>query len=820
MPKTGLRRQLGALACMTAMLTNTAAVSADDGWQERLKALENGATSNLDFTAYQIAQAAAVKDFDIPAQPLANAIALFGQQSGLQVSVDADLIRNANSVGVKGRLAAEDALQRLLDGSGFTYRMEPDQTVTLVALPASQSGPVKLAPVEVTGEAETATSPVDGYVAHRSATGTKTDTLLIETPQSISVIPRQRIEDQQPQSVAEALNYTAGVKADNYGTDSRFDWVSFRGFEAYTPGFFQDGLAARNNNTWAVWRTEPYGVERIEVLRGPSSVLYGQNSPGGMLNIISKRPLDEPFHELQFLAGSNERFQGAFDLSGPVDKEKTFLYRIIGLARDSETQVDYVDDNRQFIAPSFTWQPNEDSSLTVLTHFQREDIGTTLGFLPASGTLLNNPHGEIPRSRFTGEPDYDHFDKTEWSVGYLLEHAFDETWTVRQNARFGQIDMDLGQVYGAAMDADERSLLRNVFTSDEKVNAFSIDNQVQAAFDTGPVAHTALLGLDFQRHHFRQKSGFDAGPPLDIYDPDYGADIVDPPLYLDADITLQQTGVYLQEQAKLFDQLVLVLGGRQDWATIDTKDYLAADRIEQKDDDFTWRGGLVYLSPIGLAPYFSYSESFFPTATLGADGQPLKPETGRQYEAGLKFQPEGIDSFITFAAFDIRRQNYVTYDENFVAQQTGEIHSRGLELEAQMSLMDGLNMTAAYTWLPTFKVTKSADITELGRRVPSVPEHMASLWADYRFQQGPLEGLGFGGGVRYVGQTEGNSHNDKAMEVPGYTLFDAAMSYELEGVKAQLNVKNIADKRYVGSCWDTCYYGSGRVFIGTITYRW
>jgi iron complex outermembrane receptor protein len=132
-----------------------------------------------------------------------------------------------------------------------------------------------------------------------------------------------------------------------------------------------------------------------------------------------------------------------------------------------------------------------------------------------------------------------------------------------------------------------------------------------------------------------------------------------------------------------------------------------------------------------------------------------------------------------------------------------------------MSLAAGLSMTAAYTWLPVFKVTESADLSEVGRRVPSVPEHMASLWADYKFREGPLEGIGFGGGVRYVGRTEGNSHNDKAMEVPGYTLFDAAVSYELYGVKAQLNVKNIADKRYVGSCWDTCYYGSG-----TLTYRW
>jgi len=817
MPKT----PWSALACLTAVLTHATAAGADESWQQRLQALESGAKPNLDVSAYQVAQAPEVKDYDIPAQPLANAIALFGQQSALQVSVDADLIRSATSAGVKGRMTAEAALQRLLEGSGFTYRLEPDRTVTLVAVPAGQSGPVKLAPVEVTGEAETATSPAEGYVAHRSATGTKTDTPLIETPQSISIITRDRLTDQQPQSVAEALNYTAGIKSDNYGADSRFDWVSFRGFEAYQPGFFQDGLLGRNNNTYAVWRTDPYGIERIEVMRGPSSVLYGQGSPGGLVNIVTKRPLEERLNEVQFLAGSHERFQGAFDFSGPVDEDKTLLYRLTGLVRDSESEVDYVDDNRQFIAPAFTWRPNEDTSLTVLTHFQREDTQSSLGFLPASGTLLDNPNGNIPRSRFTGEPGYDHFDKTQWSVGYLFEHAFDDTWTVRQNARFGQIDVDYAQVYATGMLADQRTITRNAFTSREKVDAFAIDNQIQAEFETGPVKHTGLLGLDYQRHHFYQKAGLGPTATLDVYDPNYGADIDDPPLFAHANTTLQQTGLYLQEQAKLFDRLVLVLGGRHDWASVDTDDQLNAAHVSQDKTDFTWRAGAVYLAPLGLAPYFNYSESFFPVATIDpATGQPFAPETGRQYEAGIKFQPEGFDSFATFSAFDIRRQNYITYDSNGLPRQTGEIHSRGLEVEAQMSLDEGLNMTAAYTWLPTFEVTESADPSELGNRVPQVPEHMASLWLDYKFLQGPLEGLGIGGGMRYIGRTFGDSINSNEMQVPDYTLFDAALSYEIEGWRAQLNVKNIADKRYVSSCWGTCYYGQGRTFTGTLTYRW
>jgi iron complex outermembrane receptor protein len=540
-----------------------------------------------------------------------------------------------------------------------------------------------------------------------------------------------------------------------------------------------------------------------------------------MVNIVTKRPTEEPFGEVQFLAGSYERFQGAFDFGGPVDEKKTFLYRLTGMARDSETQVDYTDDNRQYIAPAFTWRPNEDTSLTVLTHFQREDSQATLGFLPASGTLLDNPHGDIPRSRFTGEPDYDHFDKTQWSAGYLFEHAFNDTWTFRQNARFGQIDVDYAQVYATGFLADQRTITRNAFTSREKVDAFTIDNQIQAAFDTGPVKHTALLGLDYQRHHFFQEAGIGATANLDIYDPDYGADIDDPPLYADADTTLQQTGVYLQEQAKLFDQFVVVLGGRHDWASVDSDDHLADAHTRQDPSDFTWRAGALYLSPVGLAPYFSYSTSFFPVATIDpATGQPMKPETGRQYEAGLKFQPEGFDSFVTFSVFDIRRQNYVTYDAAFLPKQTGEIHSRGLELEAQMSLAEGLDMTAAYTWLPTFEVTKSSDLTELGRRVPSVPEHMASVWMKYTFRQGPLEGLGLGGGVRYTGPTWGDSANTDAMQVPGYALLDAAVSYELEGWRAQLNVKNIADKSYVSSCWNTCYYGAGRTFTGTLSYRW
>jgi iron complex outermembrane receptor protein len=679
---------------------------------------------------------------------------------------------------------------------------------------------------------ERATGPVDGIVATRSATGTKTDTPLVETPASISVITAKRIEQQGATSVSQALSYTAGVRGNVFGVDVRFDWLQIRGFDAYLPGFFIDGMLARNNNTWAVWKVEPYGAERIEVLKGPASVLYGQANVGGIVNVVSKRPLEEQLNEVGIRIGNHKRVEGMFDFSGPLTKDGTLLYRLTGVGLGTDTQVDFAEQKRVFIAPALTWRPNADTSLTFLGQYLRERDVVDLQFLPAEGTLFPNTvnGGKIRRSFFAGEPGYDKFHLDQWSLGYLFEHRIDDVWQVRQGVRYREMGVDYKTVYGTGL-AGPRTLTRGIFTTDETLRAFTTDNQLQGDFATGIVKHTVLAGLDYQHNVFGQRGGAGPAPTtIDVYNPVYGTSITDPPLYTDHTTTLSQTGVYLQEQAKIADRWTVVLGGRYDWANNRTVNYphpelafpLPGGTTKKKDQAFTWKAGLLYHAPIGVTPYFTYSESFFPSATINPDIRtPFDPETGQQYEVGIKFQPFGPKSLFTFAAFDIKRQNYVTFEPNqfFTPHATGEIRSRGLEFEAVAELAQGLNLIAAYTWLPEFKITKSADTNEIGKRQPTVPEHMASLWLHYRLGTGPLAGFGFGGGVRYIGETFGNLANDADRIVPAYTLFDAVIDYEKDGWRFALNVRNIADETTL-TCDSTCYYGEGRKFLASAHRRW
>ncbi len=691
---------------------------------------------------------------------------------------------------------------------------------------SAQQAPTTPQPSEAgsAAQTETATGPVKGIVATRSATGTKTDTPLIETPQSISVITADRVKQQGAVSISDALGYTAGVTPSVYGVDTRFDWLRVRGFNSYLPGFFVDGTLARNNNTWSVWKVEPYGQERIEVLKGPPSVLYGQANVGGMVNVVSKRPLDEPLNEVELRFGSHNRIETAFDFSGPATQDGKVLYRLTGVVLDTDTQVDFTEQERVYIAPAVTWRPSAGTSLTLLSQYLKEDDVPNIGFLPALGTLKKpDGLGYIPRSFFTGEPGYDKFEQEQWAIGYAFEHRFDEVWQVRQNLRYRETDVDYKTVYGTGLSGnDPHKLTRGVFTSFETVNAFTVDNQVQADFVAGGIKHTVLAGLDYQRNKFDQRSGSGSLPStIDPYDPVYGAVITDPALYNNSDTTLTQTGLYLQEQAKI-DRWIVTLGGRYDWAESEIDNRLNGTTSEQKDEAFTWKGAILYHAANGLAPYYSYSESFFPVpGSDGTTGAPFKPETGQQHEVGIKYEMPGIRSLFTLAAFDITRQNYVTYENvaPFPAHQTGEIRSRGVEFEATAELARGLDLIAAYTWLPTFEITKSSNPGEIGKREPTVAEHMASLWLHYRLQDGLLAGFGFGGGVRYIGETFGNLANSADMKVPEFTLFDGVVDYEKDGWRLAVNVKNIADERTF-TCDGTCYYGEGRTVLGTIGYRW
>ena len=622
----------------------------------------------------------------IAAQPLAQALNDWARQTGVQLVVQQSLVAGKTAPAVSGRLAPRQALDQLLAGSGLAASVEGNAVVIRTLVPGASNASLPAVTVQAEGE-QSATSRVQGYVARRSATGTKTDTPIIETPQSISVITADRIEAMGAANLKDALGYTPGVSTTTYGADSRYDWISLRGFDAYSPGFYLDGLPLRNNSTWGVWRTENYGAERIELLRGPSSVLYGMSGPGGVVNVVSKRPTAEPVHELQLQLGDHARKQVAGDFSGALDADGKLLYRITGLLRDAQLPAAREADDRSYIAPSLTWKPSSDTTLTLLSQFTRTRSGVYTRARPQVGSLDPTAIGSfIPSRLFVGEPGFDRFDQDQEMVGYQFEHRIDDTWTVRQNARYAHQKLDYTGTQLRGFNAlnpevpndpvNFQQMARSVFGSRENIAAVALDNQAQADFRTGEAQHKVLVGLDYQRTRIDQVT-FSGGSasPLNIHAPVYGGPIELPAPYFDGITRLTQTGLYLQDQVKWGERWSLTVGGRYDTADSTVFSRLDGSTQRIRDHKFTSRAGLVYLHPSGWAPYLSYSESFAPTATIDpVSGDPFKPESGKQFEAGVRYQPTGGKAMYSAAVFDLRRKNYISFDGDAKPRQTGEIN--------------------------------------------------------------------------------------------------------------------------------------------------
>ncbi len=757
--------------------------------------------------------------YDIPAGDLGAALNRFAQQAGVAIAVDAAQVQGLATPGLRGSYGVEEGFNILLRGSGYAIDKSAAGYV-LVAAPADSGQALTTLPeVTVTAAGESAVGPGRGYVASRGTTATKTDTRLIETPQSISVITKDQLESQEADTLGEALRYSAGIKGETFGFDDRgFDtFVDIRGFPSPV---FRDGLRI-NAPGFSGLNTDPYLAERIEVLRGPASVLYGQGSLGGIVNQVTKRPLDKPFRELILEAGSFDRFETKFDVSDALSEDGTLDYRLTGRVATGESQVDFIEQDRAVIAPTLTWRPNADTTLTFLSSYSKDDLGgSSNSFLPAVGTVFTNPNGRIPVNRFTGEENFDALEREQYYLGYLLEHRFNERWSFRQNVRYDEADLNLKALFGGGLDASDpaqRSLTRFSFSALTDTKVLSIDNHAQATFSTGAAAHTLLIGLDYQSLDFDEQLGFDSAPSLDLYNPVYGAIIPDPALFQDSVTEQRQAGLYLQDQIKFHDKYIVQLGGRYDWVSNDTENF-GARTDDQSDREFTGRAGFVYLADNGLAPYVSYAESFLPVVGTSSGGDAFKPETGQQYEIGVKYEPPGANAFITLAAYDLTRQNALSADSSFTQFQIGEQRSRGIELEAVASLDSGLDLKAAYTYLD-LEITDSAIPEEVGNTPDGQARHRASLRADYTVKSGQLAGLGFGAGVRYTGETFGDVGN--SFEVDDFTLVDATVHYDWQRFRFALSAQNLFDKEYVERCFDTtgCFYGAAQEITASVRYR-
>ncbi|WP_249225590.1 TonB-dependent siderophore receptor [Tardiphaga alba] len=668
--------------------------------------------------------------------------------------------------------------------------------------------------------AATGTSPVQGYLATVSGTGTKTDTPLNQTAQSVSVVGAEQVRDQGATSVAETLRYVPGVFAEPGGVDTRNDYMTIRG---QSPNVYLDGTRVNERGAFNEWRVDPFMLERVEVFRGPASVLYGDSSIAGLVNLISKRPRAEAHNEVGVAFDNFGRKQIQMDSTGKLTKDGEWLYRFVGLFRDSGTQVDFVPDNRIALSPSLTWRPTANTSWTVLGTYQKDRSGTSNGFLPREGTLVAGPNGYIPRNRFTGDPQNDIYQTETGAISSLFEHEFNDAVKFTQNMRYAHVDGIYRSVYAYSFfpnpyvfdfSGNRRSVIRGTGNQTSSNDSFTIDNNIQVKALTGPIAHKMLFGVDHRNLEQRSASagGVDA-QLFDLYNPVYSS-VALLPLVNNPDTRQTQTGFYAQDQMRLGPWLA-TLGIRHDLAS--TRRTVADDSDRSAT---TGRASLMYETPFGLNPYVTWAQSFNPvfvSAVYGGSacvGGTCKDQRGETFEVGFKYNPTSTLA-INAALYDTVEKNRLAPSSNpFASSQTGQVRIRGAELEVIGKVTADLDIIGSYSYINA----KVESGTNIGKSVEGVPNNQASLWGKYRLTAFGLRDVSVGAGVRYIGTSYDEPN---LITIPDYTLFDMMIAWDPGPFRLQINANNISDERYVAACYSRgdCYYGLGRTVLGTATYR-
>jgi iron complex outermembrane receptor protein len=651
---------------------------------------------------------------------------------------------------------------------------------------------------------------------------TKLETPDIETPQSVSIVTRQQFEEQGATSVRQAVTYTPGVYANQIGASNRFDYIVMRGFsDGSLDNIYLDGLKMMGDtNSHSSLVVDPWFLDSVEVVRGPASVLYGRSSPGGIVALNSRKPSFDAGGQVKLFAGNNNQRGAAFDVTGPVDDNDRVAVRLSGMTRYADSQFDHLKEERYAIMPSLTWRITDRTRLDVMAYLHRDPEGGSHSGLPYEGTVVPHAGKKISNTFFEGEDDYDNYDRRENMVGYNFEHAFESGWSVRQKLRYLQTKVNLNQVYAAGW-LNDTELNRGYSGSDEKMNALTLDNQVDGNIETGIVNHRVLLGVDYQRRSNNTTGYYGGFPAIDAFHPVYGADPDYITMYSREKHKLEQTGIYVQDQMSL-NNWRLTLGGRHDQVKVTNVNKLNDTSDTLDEGHFSSRAALLYLFDNGIAPYVSYSTAFTPTSFTDEYGKILKPMKGKQWEAGLKYEPEGMQAMYSASVFRINQENIATKEEPTDPYRSiGEIESEGVELEAVGQLTENIRLQAAYTY--TDIRYKKSSPEEQGKRAVYAPRNQASAWLSYDVKSGPLNGLTVGSGVRYVNGITSDRQNTHTL--PSYTLMDMVVGYDLsnvglKGLSAQVNVNNVTDKSYVAACnsLSYCYFGAERSIVGSVSY--
>ncbi|TBU92111.1 TonB-dependent siderophore receptor [Pseudomonas dryadis] len=742
----------------------------------------------------------------VPAGSLEQALSTFAERAGITLSYSPGVVRGLSSPGLAGGGSLEDGLAKLLGGSGLVAQKTASG---YVVLPGKSDASLQLDATSIEAVAtQSAFAPVTGYFASNASSATKSDKPVLETAQSISVVTAEQIADRKVNRIEDAVAYTAGVRVGGSGLDPRFDTIAVRGFATTESADFLDGLRQAGSGWLALPSLEAYSLERIEVLKGPASVLYGQISPGGMVNRVSKRPSLLARNQVEIQAGNYDHRQGQFDVGGKLDEAGDVLWRTVGIYRDAHYSIEQMDNDTRLLAPSLSWQIDPDTSLTLLAQYQERQT--------AGSPMLYQDGGHLT-DIWQGDEYFDKLEQRKWSFGYEFEHAFNDTFSLQQNLRYGQLDttnqyLDVGAV-------TDGILARTTAGSYEDMSSLTTDTRLVSRFATGALQHTLVSGVDYAWVDTELLYATGEAPSLDLSAPDYHQRIQRPGnVLVDRDGLEHRAGLYLQDQIEL-DRWRLSAGLRRDWVHVryNGNQWGIDTNTKTSDSATTGQVGALYLFDNGLAPYASYATSFLPQSGNSFGGGRFEPTEGEQYEIGLKYQPPGSSTMLTASLYHLTQTHVQTRDpvNSGFFVQTGEQVSRGLELEAVSDLSDSLRMTASYSFNDA-EVSKDSDYQ--GKVPKNTPRHLASLWLDYRL---PF-GLGLSGGARYTGSNYRDG--DNTLKNQGYTLIDAGVRYDfgggLDGVRLAVNARNLTDKRYV-TCQDSfCYRGEARSLVTSLSYNW
>lgn len=635
----------------------------------------------------------------------------------------------------------------------------------------------------------------DGMVPLSSAIATKTDTPIERIPQAVSVITQESLEQRRPQNLEAAVSFAPGVVPAPWGQDARFPEFLIRGFDIGTYGVYRDGLPQKVIG-FSGFAMEPWSLEGIDVLKGPNAVLYGETDPGGIVNATTKRPTFDPLRAGFLTYGPFDTWQAGIDIGGPLGEDGKLAYRLTGLTRDGETGLANSYNDRQLVAPALTWRPDDATEITVLGNWQKDKTTPALS-LPVAGEDYPADAGALPDWMWHTNPNQSYYKADITSAGYLFSHEFTPAVTVRQQARVARQETDYREFYFNGMSSDTEMSYAD-FTVNETAKTAAIDTQAQIDFDVAGRPNTLLLGIDYSRMEVDTAQGLDESYTIPIADPDVSFDRPRPAIYYDGVETVEQYGLYAHNQISLTDRLFASFGLRQTWVENRFDDHIGSDDSSQDDQKLVWDVGATYDLDHGVTPYASYATGFVVNTGAEFDGSLFQPTEAEQYELGVRWRPDSFNALFSAALYQIDKTNVLTTDpdNNGYWVQTGEVRHRGLELEADVSLAEGLSAVAGYSYIDA-KITSSNDGDE-GNRPALVPEHEASLWANYAVQGGRLLGLSTGAGVRYVGSSYGDSTN--ARETPAYTVFDAALRYQRGAIEGALNVTNLFDKQYYAIC--------------------